>query len=76
MSVHYYCRHCSTRMGTIEETSIHAEQLGIHTLTDEERNDMVSYESDGDIYIKAICEDCHEAFVRNPQLHQYDHLIQ
>ncbi len=73
--VHYYCRHCSAHIGSLDETSFHSEQLGLHKLTDEERKEMVSYGADGDIYIKAICEDCHEAFSRNPDLHQYDYLI-
>ncbi|MBO1004720.1 anti-sigma-F factor Fin family protein [Pseudogracilibacillus auburnensis] len=75
MPVHYYCRHCSAKMGTIEEPFIEAEKLGIHTLTTEERNEMISYGTDGDIHIQAICEDCQEAYEKNPELHQYDHLI-
>ncbi|MBS4179729.1 anti-sigma-F factor Fin family protein [Lederbergia citrea] len=75
MPVHYYCRHCAAKMGTIEEASINSEQLGIHKLTNEERDEMVSYSSEGDIHIQAICEDCQEAFAKNPELHQYDYLI-
>ncbi len=75
MSIHYSCRHCEAQMGTIEQSSFREEQLGIHTLTNEERQEMVSYGSDGDIHIKAICEDCHEAYAKNPDLHQYDYLI-
>lgn len=76
MSIHYICRHCAANIGTIEEVSFQAEQLGLHKLTDQERQEMVSYGMNGDIHIKAICEDCHEAFTRNPDLHQYDYLIQ
>lgn len=75
MPIHYYCRHCTAKMGTIEEESLFTEQLGIHTLTNEERDEMVSYGADGDIHIQAICEDCQEAFEKNPDLHQYDYLI-
>lgn len=75
MTVHYYCRHCQTGMGTIEESGLHASELGIHKLTEEERQEMVTYQNNGDIHIRAICEDCHEALSRNPDLHQYDHLI-
>ncbi|MBS4198018.1 anti-sigma-F factor Fin family protein [Lederbergia citri] len=75
MPIHYYCRHCSTKMGTINDTVLNEEQLGIHTLTNEEKQDMVSYGSDGDIHIQSICDDCHEAFKKNPDLHQYDYLI-
>ena len=76
MMISYFCRHCSAQLGTIEDVSVHSEQLGLHKLTEEERQEMVIYESDGNIHIKAICEDCHEALSRNPELHQYDYLIQ
>ncbi|MCM3768420.1 MULTISPECIES: anti-sigma-F factor Fin family protein [Bacillaceae] len=75
MAIHYHCRHCGTKIGSIEEASIHAEALGLHKLSDQERQDMVSYETTGDINIKAICEDCQEALERNPDYHQYDFLI-
>ncbi|MBS4201487.1 anti-sigma-F factor Fin family protein [Bacillus sp. FJAT-49732] len=75
MPIHYYCRHCSSKMGTIDDSVFEEEQLGIHTLTDKERQEMVTYGSNGEIFIQAICDDCHEAFINNPDLHQYDYLI-
>lgn len=75
MAIHYHCRHCGTKLGSIEQTSVHSETLGLHKLTDQERLDMVSYDASGEIYIKAICEDCQEALERNPEYHQYDFLI-
>ncbi len=42
------------------------EQLGIHKLTNEEKQEMVAYRSDGDIGIQAICENCHDPYVENP----------
>ncbi|RFU62646.1 anti-sigma-F factor Fin family protein [Peribacillus glennii] len=76
MALHYYCRHCSTKLGTIREQKLDTEQLGFHQLTNEERQDMISYDSAGDIHVKAICEDCQESFLRNPDLHQHDFIIQ
>lgn len=75
MAIHYHCRHCGTKLGTIEKTSIYSETLGIHKLTEEERQEMVAYDQNGDIRITAICEDCQEALERNPEFHQYDFLI-
>ncbi|MEK3888942.1 anti-sigma-F factor Fin family protein [Bacillus sp. FSL K6-3431] len=75
MLIHYQCRHCAAKMGTIEGVSLNIEQLGIHLLTNEERQEMVAYHSNGDIHIQAICEDCHETLLKNPDLHQYDYLI-
>ncbi|KQL51378.1 hypothetical protein AN964_20605 [Heyndrickxia shackletonii] len=75
MAIHYFCRHCGTNMGILDNLSIHADHLGLNTLTNEERQDMISYESNGNIHIKSICEDCQEALTSNPELHAYDYLI-
>ncbi|MED3624596.1 anti-sigma-F factor Fin family protein [Neobacillus thermocopriae] len=75
MAIHYHCRHCGTKLGSIEQTSIHSETLGLHKLTEQERLEMVTYDSLGNIHIKAICEDCQEALERNPDYHQYDFII-
>lgn len=76
MAIHYNCRHCGTRIGTIEKTSVTSESLGLDKLTEQERMEMVSYDSAGDIYITSICEDCQEALERNPDYHQFGFLIQ
>ena len=75
MAIHYHCRHCDSNLGSIQQTSIHSEALGLHRLTDQERQDMVTYDNSGEIHIKAICEDCQEALEKNPDFHQYDYLI-
>lgn len=76
MSIHYHCRHCGIKLGTLEQQFIETEKLGLHKLTDEERHEMVSYQSNGDVFIKSICEDCHESLAKNPELYQNDFLIQ
>ena len=75
MAIHYHCRHCGTNLGSIEQASIQSETLGIHKLTNLERQEMVAYDPSGDIHITSICEDCQEALERNPEYHQYDFLI-
>ncbi|MBL4954205.1 anti-sigma-F factor Fin family protein [Neobacillus sp. OS1-32] len=75
MAIHYYCRHCGVKLGSIEQVSVHSEVLGLDKLTEQERQDMVIYEPSGDIQIRAICEDCQESLERNPDYHQYDFLI-
>ncbi|RAK16560.1 uncharacterized protein DUF2757 [Anoxybacillus vitaminiphilus] len=76
MALHYYCRHCGTKVGTIDRMSLYSEQLGFHHLTDKERLEMISYLANGDIHIKTICEDCQEALERNPEYHLYEKFIQ
>ncbi|MCM3570802.1 anti-sigma-F factor Fin family protein [Neobacillus mesonae] len=75
MAIHYHCRHCGTNLGSIEQASVDSVSLGLHKLTDHERQEMVSYDSSGDIHIMAICEDCQESLERNPDYHQNDFLI-
>lgn len=76
MAIHYYCRHCGTKIGSIDQIPVHSESLGLHKLSEQERLEMVSYDSSGDIRITSICEDCQEALERNPDYHQLDFLIQ
>ncbi len=76
MAIHYHCRHCGTNLGVLDRFSVHSEQIGLSILSSQERQEMVSYQPDGSIYIKAICEDCQEALERNPQFHEQDYLIQ
>jgi len=76
MAIHYHCRHCGHTMGTIEQTTLETERLGLHKLNGEERLDMVSYDTEGNMHIKSICEDCQELLERNPDFHGQDYLIQ
>ncbi|MDQ0220897.1 anti-sigma-F factor Fin family protein [Peribacillus cavernae] len=75
MALHYYCRHCGTKIGTLQEQMLATEQLGFNQLTNEDRQEMIVYDSAGDIRVKAICEDCQESLQKNPDLHQNDYII-
>ena len=72
MSIHYHCRHCRVKIGTLDKSLVETERLGLHTLNDEERQEMVTYVSNGDIQIKTICEYCQESLLRNPDYYQND----
>ncbi|GAA0320754.1 anti-sigma-F factor Fin [Bacillus carboniphilus] len=76
MALHYNCKHCGTNIGSLNQVSLHTEQLGFHKLTEEERQEMIQYHPNGDIHVQTICEDCQEALERNPELHHSDFLIQ
>lgn len=75
MALHYYCRHCGMKLGTIEQKTLQAEQLGFNQLNDEERQEMIVYDSAGNIHVKAICEDCYESLQKNPELYENDYII-
>lgn len=76
MAVKYYCRHCQVMVGELEQSVLDSAQLGFHHLNEQERSDLISYQSNGDIHVKTICEDCQEALERNPEFHQLEKFIQ
>jgi hypothetical protein len=76
MALHYHCRHCGVSVGSIDAISVSSEQLGFDHLTNDERQEMITYQQNGDMYIKTICEDCQDALNRNPDFHQYESFIQ
>lgn len=68
MSVKYYCRHCSSLLGEINNPLISEYRLGFHFLTPEERSDIITYSRSGDVTVKVVCDYCHEALEHNPEL--------
>lgn len=75
MALHYYCRHCGIKLGSIQQKMLQAEQLGFNQLNNEERQEMIVYDSNGDIQVKSICDDCYESLQKNPELYQNDYII-
>lgn len=76
MTVRYFCKHCGIKVGELKEAVASTERLGFHHLTDEERMEMIQYQTNGDIDVQTICEDCQEALNRNPDFHQLRTFIQ
>ena len=76
MAIHYHCRHCSYKVGTIENSTVYAETLGFHQLSADERKEMINYQQNGDIHVQTICEDCQETLDRYPEFHEYESFIQ
>jgi hypothetical protein len=68
MSVNYVCRHCHADLGRIVEEDITEVRLGFHFLTPEERRDIISYNPNGDVTVKVICDYCMEALDNHPEL--------
>jgi hypothetical protein len=67
MSVNYVCRHCRMQIGTIEH-EVGETQLGLQSLTAEERKDIITYDQNGDLTLKVVCDYCKEALENNPEL--------
>ncbi len=67
MSIKYICPHCRIGIGQLD-SSVSEFQLGFHFLTTEERRDIISYDSNGDVTVRIACDYCREAVENNPEL--------
>jgi hypothetical protein len=68
MSIKYYCRYCQSKIGELQQDNITEFQLGFHFLTPTERKEIVSYQDDGCVEVRVICDYCKEALDANPEL--------
>jgi protein-arginine kinase activator protein McsA len=66
--IQYVCKHCGMPIGEIANAEVTEAQLGFHFLTPEERKDIITYNSSGDVTVKLVCDYCHEALQSNPEL--------
>jgi hypothetical protein len=69
MAVRYYCRHCGTHVGNLDQKEMSYNRLGFNNLSLDERMEMLNFDNNGDLQVKVICEDCQEALERNPDYH-------
>lgn len=76
MAIKYKCRYCGTGIGEITDETVSEYQLGFHFLTPEERRDIISYDSTGDVTVKVICDYCKEAVDSNPELLLFESPLQ
>ncbi|MFY4777231.1 anti-sigma-F factor Fin [Metabacillus sp. RGM 3146] len=76
MALHYTCRHCGHKIGTIDQEMIETSRLGFQLLTNDERQEMLTSLENGDMIVKTICEDCQEALDRHPEFHEVETFIQ
>lgn len=68
MDVKYICRHCNSIVGQISSGSLTEQQLGFHSLTPEERRDIIAYSQNGDVTVKVTCDYCKQALDTHPEL--------
>ncbi|HLR74790.1 MAG TPA: anti-sigma-F factor Fin family protein [Virgibacillus sp.] len=76
MSIVYKCRHCGHVIGKIEQNVVDTSMLGWDQLSADDKKEMIQYNVNGDIHIKAICENCEESLGRHPEYHELDYFIQ
>ncbi|MBP1970357.1 hypothetical protein J2Z83_002475 [Virgibacillus natechei] len=76
MAIVYTCRHCGHVIGKLEQKMVDTSLLGFDQLSTKEKIDMIEYKDNGDVQIKAICEDCEDTLGHHPQYHELDFFIQ
>jgi len=75
MAIHYYCRHCNGNVGSLSKWEADLDQLGLNELTYEERREMIDYDSQGNLHVKVICEECEHILKENPDYHAYESFL-
>lgn len=55
-------------LGFIANDRVTEYELGFHFLTPEERNDIITYNSSGNVTVKVICDYCGDALRSHPEL--------
>lgn len=76
MAIQYYCRHCGTSIGTLEnEELLVSPELGFDQLSDDEQQQIIQYGSDGHVHVRVTCEHCEEALENNPEWYALERWI-
>ncbi|WP_082865855.1 anti-sigma-F factor Fin family protein [Paenibacillus crassostreae] len=68
MAIKYICRHCQTVLGVIDSSMVSEFQLGFHSLTPSERQDIITYDLSGEVVVRVTCDYCTEAISTHPEL--------
>lgn len=68
MAVNYICKYCKSNMGKLDSSIISEQRLGFHSLTADERKDIITYNLNGDIEVQLVCDYCNDALSNNPEL--------
>jgi hypothetical protein len=71
MTIKYVCTHCHNEIATIN-SSVTDSQLGLTTLSEQDKHDMISYDQVGNMHIHICCDYCYEALTAHPDLMQYN----
>lgn len=68
MSFRYVCRCCGMKIAELDDTQVTEVQLGLHSLTPEERELIISREQGGDTVINILCDYCRDGLNQHPEL--------
>ncbi|WP_066185685.1 anti-sigma-F factor Fin [Gracilibacillus timonensis] len=76
MTITYKCKHCGTKMASIQPHMLDFDKIGWSFLSDEEQRELLRYHPQQQVTLFAICECCQQLLEQHPQYHEVDHFIQ
>lgn len=68
VSIRYSCRCCGMQIAEFTDSQVTEAQLGLDSLTAEERALIISKEQNGDTVVSIMCDYCREALMTHPEL--------
>lgn len=66
MAIHYKCRHCNTEVGSLPFESARETVLLLQKMDEAEEERFLTYEKDGALTVRCICEQCEQSLQRFP----------
>lgn len=76
LAIVYKCNHCEHVVGIINQKVVDPATLGWNNLSPDEQHRLITYEVEGHITVKTICESCEQTLKSHPEYHALDHFIQ
>lgn len=65
--VEYVCRFCQSSLGKLNSSVYSEVELGLDQLTPEEREDIISHDTDGQMRVQVVCENCEQILNHYPE---------
>ncbi|CAM3255337.1 anti-sigma-F factor Fin [Filibacter tadaridae] len=76
MSIRYTCRHCEVEMGKIPFESVKETVLLLQKIDTGEEERFLTYEKDGALTVRSICEQCEQSLQRFPDYYTLNKWLQ
>ncbi|GAA0353463.1 anti-sigma-F factor Fin [Bacillus horti] len=76
MSYRYVCRYCNQQLGLLTNNQLNEQELGFHTLSPEEKENILKKQENGDTHVHIVCEHCQDTIQRHPELLLHPNILQ
>jgi len=76
MAIRYKCRHCETEIGTLPFESAKETILQLQKMDEGEEERYLTYEQDGELTVRCICEQCEQSLQRFPDYYTLNKWLQ